>query len=192
MATFLDIGLLQHFQVIFPFIFVFATVFAILEFIKPFGKETDTGIHSLIAICIAGMLLFSPQMIEMINFMAPWFVLLLIFILFILMMFRFAGTPEKSVIAVMSKWDTLHWFILIFGIIVIVAAMGKVYGPGLLSLSSNGTAAQNIANATPKSPETFGENVWAVLFHPKVVGMLFILLIASFTIRIMAGGEKGA
>ena len=190
MATFLDIGLLQHFQVIFPFIFVFATVFALLEFVKPFGKETDRGIHSLIAVCVAGMLLFSPQMIDMINFMAPWFVLLILFILFLLMIFRFAGTPEKDVIAVMSKWDTIHWFILIFGIIIVIAAAGKVYGPGLLSLSANGTPAQEIANVTPKTPETFGENVWAVIFHPKIVGLLFILLIASFTVRLMAGPEK--
>ena len=187
MATFLDIGLLQHFQVIFPFIFVFATVFAILEFIKPFGKATDRGIHSLIAICIAGMLLFSPQMIDMINFMTPWFVLLFIFILFMIMMYRFAGAPEKSVIDVMSKWDTLHWFLLIFGVIILIAAAGKVYGPGLLSLNANGTAAENISGVTPTVPQTFGENVWAVIFHPKVVGMLFILLVASFTVRIMAG-----
>ncbi len=188
MATLLDIGLLQHFSVVFPFILVFAVTFAILEFIKPFGKNTDRGINSLIAICIAGIMLFSPKMIEMINFMAPWFVVLIIFIMFVLMMYRFMGAPEKSVIGVMSKWDTIHWFILIFGVIILIAGLGKVYGPGLLSLTANGTPAQEIANITPKQPETFTDNVWSVLFNPKVVGLLFILLIASFTVRLMAGG----
>ena len=187
MATFLDIGLLQHFSIIFPFIFVFAVVFAVLEFIKPFGEKSDRGINSLIALCIAGMLLFSPQMIELINFMAPWFVLLIVFILFVLMMFRFMGTPEKSIVKVMSKWDTLHWFILIFAIVILIAGAGKVYGPGLASLTANGTPVEEIEGVEPTEPQTFGDNVWAILFHPKVLGLIFILLIASFTIRLMAG-----
>jgi hypothetical protein len=188
MATFLDIGLLQHFSVIFPFIFVFALVFAILEFIKPFGKETDRGIHSLIAVCVAGMLLFSPKLIEVINFMTPWFTLLLIVALFTLMIFRFLGTPEQRVIDVMSNWDTIHWFLLTFAIIIVIAALGSVYGPQLASLSAGGNATQEIANVTARQPQNFGENVFAILFHPKVVGLIFILLIASFTIRVIAGG----
>ena len=58
MATFLDIGLAQHFSVIFPVLFVFVIVFALLEKSKILGD--NKGLHSLIALCLAIMLLFVP------------------------------------------------------------------------------------------------------------------------------------
>ena len=81
-------------------------------------------------------------------------------------------------------------FILFFGFVILVAGAGKFYVPGFASLTANGTPVHELANVTAKQPETFGENVWAILFHPKVLGMIFILMIASFTVRLMAGIQK--
>lgn len=186
MATFLDIGLLQYFQVIFPFIFVFVVVFAGLQYLKLFGKEADKGISALIAICVAAITLFYKPALDLINFMAPWFVILFIFILFVLMTYRFMGAPAESVTEVMKSWGPIHWFLLVFVIIILMMSFSKVFGPSIAGLTAEGAPVQNLTNVTAREPQSFGDNVLAVLFHPKVIGLVFILLIASFTIRMMA------
>ena len=56
MATFLDIGLAQHFSVVFTILLVFVIVFAVLEKSKILGG--NKGLHSLIALSLAMLMLF--------------------------------------------------------------------------------------------------------------------------------------
>ena len=51
MATLLDISLLQKFDIIFPFIFVFVAILAIFGYLKLF--ENNKAIHALAAITLA-------------------------------------------------------------------------------------------------------------------------------------------
>ncbi|MBI5398496.1 hypothetical protein HZB03_03455 [Candidatus Woesearchaeota archaeon] len=189
MATFLEVGLLQHFSVIFPVLLVFVTVFALLQQSKMFGE--NKGIHSLIAISIALLMLFSPGVVQVIGIMAPWFVLIFIFILLILLGFKFLGVSDKSIAETMSSWGTIHWFLLVIGIIIFIGAISSVYGASLLPFS--GAATTTIATAggnTTTSTGDFNANVGRTIFHPKVIGTVFILVVGSFTIKLLCGSSK--
>ena len=75
MVTFLETGLINYFAIIFPALLVFAVVFALLEKTKIVGE--NKGINAIIAIVLAFMVMLSANVAEIINYMAPWFVVLL-------------------------------------------------------------------------------------------------------------------
>ena len=193
MATFLDIGLIQHFQVIFPVLLIFVLVFALLEKSKMFGE--NKGLHSLIALCLAMMMLFVPGVVQVFSIMAPWFVLIMLLITFFMIMLVFLGVKYESIIGYVSRdWYALHWFLLIIGLVIFIGALGTVYGGTMLPFSDEGgnTTVTAADGTTSTDTGEFNSNVGRVIFHPKTIGMVFILMMASLTIRLMGGAIKKA
>ena len=82
MATFLDIGFLEKFSVIFPFLLALVVIYGILSYSKLFGDNKT--VHILIALFVSMMLLLSDSVRQIINLMAPWFVLLFLFMVFLM------------------------------------------------------------------------------------------------------------
>lgn len=194
MATFLDIGLAQHFSVIFPVLLVFVIVFALLEKSKIFGE--NKGLHSLIALCVALMMLFSPGVVQVISVMAPWFVLMVLLIVFFMLLLMSFGTKWDAIANYATGWQLPHWFFLIIALIVFVGALGQVYGSSLLPYSDEATG-QNVTvsgdgNVDGVTTDTgdFNQNVGRAIFHPKTLGFIFILLIGSLTIKLLTGTAK--
>ncbi|MFQ5474278.1 MAG: hypothetical protein ACE5DM_00410 [Candidatus Nanoarchaeia archaeon] len=188
MATFLDIGLFSYFSVIFPVLFVFLLVFAVLTKTQFFGD--NKGVYSLIAFSIAMIMLFSPGVVQVINVMAPWFVLIFVFGILLLLALMVMGVEADAITTYMGSWDVVHWFILSFAIIIAIGSLATVYGGSLLPYTSEkGAVTVDDGGTTGVRTSTgdFNQNVGRVLFHPKVIGMIFVLLVASFTIRMMAG-----
>jgi hypothetical protein len=190
MATFLDIGLAQHFAVIFPILLVFVIVFALLEKSKILGD--NKGLHSLIALSIALMMLFVPGVVQVIAIMAPWFVLMFLLVIFFFMLLLSFGTKWESIVKVASVWQTPHWFLLIIGLVIFVGALGAVYGGSLLPYSVepgeepvNVSATGDVEGMTTDTGD-FNQNVGRVLFHPKTIGLVFLLMVGSLTIRLLA------
>jgi hypothetical protein len=185
MATFLDIGLVQHFSVIFPVLLVFVIVFALLQKSKLIGD--NKGLHSLAALCIAVMMLFAPGVVQVINVMAPWFVLIFLLIIFFMMLLLSLGTSWESITARVTVWNTEHWFLLIIGLIIFTGALASVYGGALLpySVEENGTVTAAPMNGTSTDTGDFNANVGRVIFHPKTLGMVFLLMVGSLTIRLL-------
>jgi hypothetical protein len=176
MADFLDISLLPAFSNVFTLLFVFVVVFAILEFTKIFGD--NKGIHAIIALCLAFLLFMSPQLLGVVKFMTPWFVIIIILIMFLILSFRWMGVPEASITSTMSSWKTPHYFLVAIIVIIFIAALGNVYGNSLLPASDGANASGN----------EFQNNVAAAFFNTKVIGMVFIFMIAVFTILLLSGG----
>lgn len=187
MATLLDIGLFQHFSVVFSFLLVFAIVYSALLYLKLFGKETDKGISALIALAVSSLFLFSPSLVSLVNFLAPWFVVLILLIFFVVLLYRFAGAPQESIVNAMKSWGSLHWFIIVLVLIIVLAGIGQIYGPGLAELTSGGNDTVVVEDGVSTAPQNFSDKIWSIIFHPKVLGLIFILIIASFVIRLMAG-----
>jgi hypothetical protein len=191
MATFLDIGLIEHFAVIFPVLLVFVILFAMLEKSKILGE--NKGLHALISLCVAIMMLFVPGLPTVIGIIAPWFVVLFLLVTFFLMLLLAFGTKWESIVSVASDWQTPHWFLLIISLIIFVGALGIVYGESLLPYSEEATG-QNITvteegvveGATTDTGD-FNRNVGRVLFHPKTLGLVIVLIIGSLTIKLLAG-----
>jgi len=196
MATFLDIGLAQHFHVIFTVLLVFVIIFALLEKSKIFGD--NKGLHSLIALSIAMLVLFVPGIVQVIGIMAPWFVLMFLLITFFLMLLLAFGTPMDKIIGVAGEWQTPHWFFLIIGLIIFIGALGSVYGQSMLPYSgaedegvpANFTEGGDSGEGVTTDTGDFNANVGRVIFHPKTLGLFLLLMIGSLTIRLLASNKS--
>src|SRR3989338_445925 len=131
MATFLDLGLLQHFAIIFPFLLVFVVTYAILTKFKVISEETS--INALIAFAFAAMTLFSKPANALIITASPWFVVMFMLILFVILGFRLLGIKESKITDVMEKeFGAPHWLIIVMVGLIIIGSMGVVFGPGVL------------------------------------------------------------
>ena len=184
MATPLDLmrdtGL---FSAILPFMFIFALLYGLLSYVKPFG-EGKGSVNVVLAAVFAFMSLFSGIVTDTINLAAPWFVLLVIFLFFIILGFMVLGAKEADVIGLLKnpEYSYLGWWIVALVLIIVVGSLSQVvaqrkggyppYGPG-----SNITAAED-GGELPTQESDF----WKTIFHPKVLGFVALMIIAFFTI----------
>jgi hypothetical protein len=172
MATFLDIGLLQKFDIIFPFLLVFVFIWGLLGYSKFMGE--NKAVHGFIALILGLLVLLSAPIREIINRMAPWFVLLFIFIMFLLMLSGMSG-EGASMGGGEYKWMNTTFIIITFIIVIFTIIDVMVWD------EDTETAADTVTGGSPG--DTGKEGFFAVLRHPAVLGMLLILIIASFTIQ---------
>ena len=181
MATLMDIGLLKEFGDIFPFLLVFVLVYAIL--IKtPFFKD-NKGLASLLGVIMGIMTLFSTIARETITVMAPWFVLLFIFIIFMLIAFMIFGTTESDVMSLLKseKFGVGLWVVALVIIITVGSLMSVLSEHGGIG-KAPAVLAEGVAEG--EAPAQTSE-FWDTLVNPKVLGLALLLMIASFTIKYM-------
>jgi hypothetical protein len=186
MASVLDIGLLSFFDVIFTFLLVLIVMFAILQ--KFQFPSDNKGINGLIAVSIAFLSLLSPVAIDLIKFIAPWFVLLFIFLILLLMTFRILGASEKNISDVVTADSAIVWVVLGVGLVIILAGFGQVLGQDLLEqqyVDSDGVVSADEISTTSE----FQENVLQTLFHPKVLGMMALFGISIFAVALLSGKQ---
>jgi hypothetical protein len=195
MATFLDIGLFEHFGVIFVVLIVFLILFGILEYIKAFG-EGKRGLHALIAFVVALLFLVSKIATNMVKIMVPWFMVIVIFIFFTMFMIRMFGLGEGDMKKLIGDPNVYPW-IIIFAVLILFLALGNAFGQSLLEKGAPATATTTPTNYTGGSTTTtlptvsettstttpsFTTNLLNTLRHPKVLGLLFIFLVGLFTL----------
>ncbi|MBD3304557.1 hypothetical protein GF343_05415 [Candidatus Woesearchaeota archaeon] len=184
MATPLDIGLLQKFDVIFPFLLILVLGYVVLTRISWF-KENQ-AICLIISFALAVLSMFNPIVVRTINMMAPWFVLLFVFMLLVFMAYIAFGVKEETIIGTITSGeygkDFGYWvlaIVLIIGLGSLSTVISEEKGFQPLTTGENATVVPEGAG-----PEETG--FWETLFHPKMLGLVLILLIALFTIQRLA------
>ena len=187
MATPMDISLVKQFDFVFPFLLVFVMVYAGLGFMKAF--KDNKALHAMLALVLAFMTLFSPIAVKTITFMSPMFVILIIFLMFLLLSFMVLGPTESDIMNVLKtkEHQFVLWWIAAFVILIgfgsffmALAESGGVpgyAGPG----GSLEAGAAGGATAGGQQADFF-----KTLFHPKVLGLIFIILLGLFTINRLA------
>jgi len=184
MASAFDLGLVSYFGVIFPVLLVFVVSYAILAKTEIFGK--NRGLHALISFCLAMMLLFAPNVVKVIQVMSPWFVLISIFFILSIITFQFLGVKDADISKVVSgNWGALHWIILSIILIIMIGSIGTVYGNSLLPFTGGEVTSDTTGGDFNTDTGNFNQNVGRTLFHPKVVGLIFLMLIGAATIRML-------
>ncbi|MBN2142405.1 hypothetical protein JW711_03675 [Candidatus Woesearchaeota archaeon] len=202
MATLLDVGILEHFGSIFVVIILFAIVFGILEAKKPFG-DASKGLNAILALFVAALFLVSSEASGMIKVLVPWFVVVIIFIFFVMLMFRMFGVEDNTFVKVVGTSQVYIW-IIIFAILVMMGALGNVFGQSFLEAGGGGntvigqpsSGAEVVigpdgepvsipvstasASTTSTTTSNFTVNLMNTLRHPKVLGMIFVLLTGAF------------
>jgi len=167
MATFLDVAGLEHFSSFFVFIFVWLVIYAILTYTKVFG--TNKAISILIGLIIGIFVLFSPIASGIVQYIAPWFAIILIFVMLISVTSKMFGAAD------FESYTSLKWIVLVIIIITMIV--------GSLSYVRE----KIVIPGEEEGEDIDYEKTTNFFFHPKVLGMLFVLIIAVFTIALLAG-----
>lgn len=199
MATFLDLALFEHVSSLFIFIFVWLVVYAFLTMSKLFKDvEGKSGIFALIALVVAFMSSFSGGFVATITTMVPWFTVMIIFFFLAFFIMRMFSTDDEIFKDLLTK-GPMKWVLIIIFVIILLVSFSNAFGQKVLE-DGTGQVGPTTAEAQATSYETttvitngdsvatndFGTNMTQTLFHPKVLGMLLVILIAFFTILLIA------
>lgn len=157
------------------FIFLFAILYALITKVELFGE--NKAVHILIAFSSSLLVLFIPEAKELINYMTPWFIVFLILIIFIMLAVMTLGIKHTEITDWLKNASPgTTYIVIVFVIIIFLFACYKVFGNVL----------------TPAGPGETG--LWAAIsraiIQPKVLGVLFLLLIASAIIKAVGFKEK--
>lgn len=174
MATLFDAGILAKLDFIFPVLLVFLLVYVVLIRTKMF--EDKKGIAAVIACFLALLTLTSSFAMKVINKMAPWFILLIIFGLFILIVYQAMGIKEDAISKVMTSEEhgpVFFWWIIALVVLIGLGSVITVFSEekGFLGL---------------KGEEGVGDeetSLWSALLHPQMLGLILIFLVAYFAVQ---------
>ncbi len=184
MASLLDVGLLEGFDLLFVFLLIIVLVFALLQKFNVLGKE-KTGLNWLIAVAIGFLAVLSPKVIELVKFIAPWFVLLFLFLVLLLMTFQILGAKDTDFQRVLNKDTAIGWTIVGIGIVIILAGFGATFGQDLLEQRSEVVNVNG--SITVVDASSFETNVLQTIFHPKILGVMSLFAISIFAVALLSG-----
>ena len=189
MATVIDVGILQPFSIIFPMIFVWALMFAFLQKTEIFKKSI--AIDAVISFAVAFMVLLSKTVVDILNFIIPWFTVAIIFFILLLLIFMVFGAKEKDIFNYIKTDKGVGWVIIGIALIIFLAGFGNVLGQQFLveggSVPVDGTT---ISDGSTTS-SNFESNITAIFTHPKVLGLIILFGIAIFAIGLLSGAAGG-
>ncbi len=192
MASLMDIGLLQFFSNLFLFLFIFAGTYALLVKSKLFGESKN--LVSIIAIAVAIIVIVTDPVAEFLLYILPWFFVLSLVILMFIFAGKLFGVSDSSIS------NSFHWkktpivtWVIIFVVLIIVFGFSNLYGQQLLennpdinATSENGDGVSIVGDAQiPVNSNQYGSNVLATLTHPKVIGMVVILIVGMLAILLI-------
>lgn len=195
MATFLDISILGNFIGIFTFLLVFVIVYGMLELFKIFG-DGHKGLHAIIALAVAFIVIFSKGVVAVIQTFTPWFTILILVIFFILFAVRMFGATDKDIHNELTSGTTITTWIIIFTVVILLFSLGAGFGQESLTQGGGGKVTQTntTINATGDSGSTatgnFNQNLYNTLFHPKVLGLILIMLLAVIAMLFLTGSSE--
>lgn len=183
MATVLDIGLLNYFFVIFPFLLIYAGVLGLLSWLKIFGD--NKLIHNVLAISIAFIFVLSEPLVKVVNMAVPWFVVMFVLIIFMVIAYKFLGAKDTDIANILTRDKTVVVWIIILFILILLGSVSKVY-------FTEGTTTQVTGEGgIVVSEEAVGgvgvSALFSTLFNPQVLAVIMLLLIAVFAIMMLSG-----
>lgn len=168
----LEIGLLSFLMPIFIFLFIFVIIYAMLLKTNIFGEKAK-ALNLIASLCIAAVATFAGSIIKPLTTIVPWIVFIAIILGLIFALFGFFGVENEEI------WGTIGGKTL-YGVIIIILvfiSLVMVFEPEVSPFgSSTGEAAQG---------QNVQSEVVRTLTHPRVLGAIFILIVASFSIRLI-------
>lgn len=189
MAAVLDISILNSFTIVFIFLLVFIGVWGVMTWVDPF-KGKGSSIYGLIAFLLAVLVALSRNVVSFILTATPWVLVLGLVAFFFIFFAKMFGVGDASIASAFG--GHIGWFIFFIALIILFS-LGAAFGPGLLSASVP-TSTPTDANATGGIDGTtgstasgdFGTNLVFTLFHPKIIGVLFLCILGTLTILLVA------
>src|SRR3989338_6218163 len=165
MATILDTGLLGKFSFLFSMLLIIVLVYGILEYTKLFGADRQ-GLHILVAFLLGVLLLLFPSVNQVISLITPWFVLLFIFILLMVIAYKILGATDSDIKDAMIHNKSIVYWILIFSVIILLGSLGRVFFSGG-EHTAGITVNESEINRAGEVGQTGTGALFATVFHPK-------------------------
>ena len=190
----MDIGLLSKFSSILVFLLVFAVGYAIIKKTKILGESGSMA--ALVAFVIAIFIALNNSITAFLGFILPWFFILIFILIFLIFVGKLFGKTDQD-IAWAFNWKekntpAVTWIIII-SIIILIAGLSNLFGQGLLD-QGKGVDSERPAdviefdeegNQISVASEDYNSSVMATLAHPKVLGVIVILLIGLCAILLL-------
>lgn len=172
MATLLDVGFLNFFLPAFTFLFIVVLFYAILQRTKILGGKT--GLDWTASLAIGVIVLFSGKSVDLINFFTPWMVVIAIFLVLLFVIFMFLGYGGSDEVLKKEVWPVVggQTTVFIVAILILVIGISQVFGPVFSPYEPGGPAER-----------TIGGEAIRTIFHPRILGGIFIMVIAAFAIQ---------
>ncbi len=157
MATFLDLGILEHFVPLFSFLFVFLIIYALLQKLKLLGGKS--AIDFLVSLTVSLLVVLSSSAIELARFMSVWGVVVIVILVFLFIIMSFwAGEGHVGLPEDMDVKGIVFWIF----IIILAIGLTQVFGPVLTPYAEGADPSRTILRT---------------IFHPRIIGALFLLII---------------
>ncbi len=178
MATLLDFSLLRFLMPLFVFIFIFAAVYALVSKTEIFGK--NQALKLLLSLSVAAVSLFTGNLVAAFGSIIPWFVFIVVIAMLIFAFYTSFGMKEEEV------WTLMGGQVTIFVIILIVIAVGltAAFKKDVSPFEGEREGAEAAAVAAERGGNVQSETI-RTLTHPRLLAALFILIVASFTVRLI-------
>ncbi len=182
MATILDASLVGFLLPVFTFLFIFVVLYGLLLKTEILGTK-QIALNFIAAMSIAAVAVFAGNLIKLIGFVTPWIVFIIFVLILIFATFKFFGTTDKD------TWDFIGGQTLIYVIILIVIIVGltTVFEPQISPYSSGENATVSATGTVATTDTNVKGAVLTTLTHPRLLGALFILLVAAFTAKLLIG-----
>ena len=199
MATILDTSLLNFFLPAFAFLFIWAICYAFLSTTKIFGPEAKY-LNLVASFSVAAIAILSGDLVDFLGAITPWIMLVIVLMVFIFMIMLFFGKREPTEEAFKDIWP-LMGRVPIFIIILIIALVGisSVYEETVSPYAVNEkgeivptTGTDSVVPGDVSEEKTPSSEAIKTLVHPRVLGALFMLIIAAITIQIIGDIKKPA
>lgn len=191
MASFLDIAFFEGMTPILILLLVFAIVYGILSTTRVLGSNKN--LNAIISLVIGIFVMFSTKIVKVIMVMIPWFLVLGIFLILVVIAFKTLGLSDESLRnAVHDK--SVYWTIIVICLILFVAAIASVFGQEELNVTKENSSSQvTFGNADSSSTtsvdsngnvitntDNFENNAKATFYHPRMLGFIVVIIICIF------------
>ena len=163
----LDVSVLSYFTPVFIFLAVWVMFYAVLQKTQILGK--NQGLSALLSFCIAFLFIITATASKLVEILLPWLGILVVIAMAAILLFMFMGVSGETIAKTIGG---NAWTIVIVLIILLVIALTQVFGPSIKEL-------------TQESAEEgdFMKSIGSILFHPSILGMFLILVIASLAVK---------
>jgi len=167
MASILDIGLLSFLTPLFVLVFVYLILYAVFEKFTIFGDKSN--IHALVAFILALLFVLVANLRDLLTLVVPMVVLFFIVLIVVLMGIMFLGIKQEDITSYVKATPAVTVTIIVIVIVLFIFGIGSIF-PELVGY--------------PTASETgLGAEIRRTIFNPKMLGVLFILVVASFLVR---------
>lgn len=192
MATFIDMSILQNFSSIFTFILVFVILYAMMETVKALGEDKKS-LHAIVAMIIAFLVAMSSGVVAVIQNFTPWFTMLILIIFFILFAVKMFGVKNETITDAFSKKGAILTWIIILTVVILLFSLGSGFGQKTLEQGQTDGSTVSVVSGNTTAPAntgSFNQNLYNTLYHPKVLGLILIMIIVLISMIFLTDVDK--